>query len=461
MAGKGWKEVLQGMRTGQLRWFIVFMLFLSTVLNYIDRQLLSILAPTMKTSLGFGDWEYSLVVTAFTWATVIALLLAGPFVERIGTRKAFILFISIWSLSSALHAFLPSGTVKIGASAVSAGFLALIVLRMILAFGEAGNWPCSGKSVAEWFPTKERGLAMGFFNSGVSVGAILAPAVVWFAGKLIYGIADKLDPNVAEKLIANNWRAAFLITPFLVIGWIVAWLYLYYPPAQHPRITPGERDLIERDQIKGKKAAFWEVAVKPQFWGLFISRALASPVWFFIAYWIANYLDKRFHFNWTKIAAVAWIPFATADVGNIVGGWWSGRLIAKGTRPIKSRIIVMGIGAVGMTVSFLIVWANSAAIAVTLISFLTFAWGLWVSNMLGLVSDSFPKNEVATVMSWTGVGQQGGTMFFMPFIGWWLSHHQGNYTLIFVIAALLPLMSFVFTMWLNWEREHAPEAAKI
>ncbi|MCE5230794.1 MFS transporter [bacterium] len=428
------------------------MLFLSTVLNYVDRQLLSFLAPTLKKELGFGNLEYSWIVSAFTIATVAALFFVGPIIDKIGTRVGFVLFIGIWSVSAAMHALLPTGTITIGAMTLSAGLVGLIVLRSILAIGEAGNWPCAGKAVAEWFPTRERGLAMGFFNGGVSIGAIVAPWIMGFA-----------------LAVTGNWRLAFVVTPVFVIAWVAFWLYLYHAPGQHPRITAEERELIEHDQVKGKKAPFWEVAVKPRFWGIFIARALASPVWFFVAYWIANYLNDKFGFNWTKITAVAWIPFATADIGNIVGGWWSGALIANGRRPIASRIIVMGIGAVGMMVSFLIAETNTAALAIALISFLTFAWGLWVANMLALVSDSFPKQEVATVMSWSGIGQQGGTTLFTLFTGWWLAFSakpgfsaeaaatgKPSYTVILVVAALLPIVSYIFTVWLN--REQAAKA---
>lgn len=419
MAQKKVAAVLDGLKTGHLRWGILLLLFFSTVINYLDRQVFSVLAPEIKRSLLLTDSDYALIINLFNIGTILGLFFSGPFMDRFGSRVGFTIAILVWSVAGGATAFAP-------------GLLTIAACRFFLGLGESGNWPAASKAVAEWFPAKERALAMGFFNGGVSIGAILAPLVVPF---MIW--------------LTGSWRWAFLITASLAIPWLIFWLRLFYPTAQHPRITTEELELIHKDRVKAAPRRGREVLKTKPFWGIFAARMITSPVWFFISYWIFNYLNKEFGFNLAKMAAVAWIPFAVADAGNILGGYLSGKLVALGMAPPRARKLMMGVGAGLMATSGLAAFARTPLVALVLISLLTLAWGLWVSNMLGLVGDSFAPDQVGTVISWTGLGQYAGSTVFTWYIGYALDHLALGYVPVFLTAASLPIIGFIFTLTLN------------
>ena len=420
-------RVLEGLKSGHLRWPILLMLFLATVINYLDRQVFSVLAPTLSKALSLNDAQYAWIITAFNAGTILGLLFAGPFIDRMGARIGFALAILIWSIGG-------------GFTALTASVTALAVFRFILGIGESGNWPAASKAVAEWFPAKERALAMGFFNGGVSIGAIFAVPLVFLLVRIF-----------------GSWRWAFLFTASLAIPWLFFWLKLYYPAARHPRISREERELIERDRIQSAGTHIHGVLRKKPFWGILLARMITSPVWFFISYWIFKYFHTEFGFNLQQMAAFAWIPFVFADIGNIIGGYGSGKLIARGMAPDKARKMMMAAGAAMMATSVLTAYTHHAGVAVVLISWLTFAWGIWVSNMLGLVSDSFPSQEIGTVMSWTGLGQYAGASVFTLFTGYALKWGAG-YAPVFLAAGALPLIGLIFTFTLNRETKTKSES---
>jgi ACS family hexuronate transporter-like MFS transporter len=357
----------------------------------------------------------------FNIGTILGLFFSGPFMDRFGSRLGFTVAIVLWSVAG-------------GATALAPSLFAIAACRFFLGLGESGNWPAASKSVAEWFPAKERALAMGFFNGGVSIGAILAPFIVPFV-----------------VWLTGSWRWAFVITASLAIPWVYFWRRMYYPAGQHPRVSAEELDLINKDRVKTAQKRSYEVLRTRPFWGIFGARMITSPVWFFVSYWIFNYLNKEFGFNLAKMAAVAWIPFAFADAGNILGGYLSGKLVALGMAPVRARKIMMGVGAVLMATCGFTAIAHTPLIALALISLLTLAWGIWVSNMLGLVGDSFASSQVATVMSWTGLGQYAGSTIFTWFIGYALDHFGLGYAPVFLTAAALPLLGYIFTLTLSRE----------
>ncbi|MDD8015980.1 MAG: MFS transporter [Acidobacteriota bacterium] len=414
--------VLDGLKTGHLRWGILLLLFLSTILNYLDRQIFSVLAPNIKGALQLTDSGYALIINLFNLGTILGLLFAGPFMDRFGSRIGFTIAILVWSVAG-------------GATALAPSLFAIAACRFFLGLGESGNWPAASKAVAEWFPAKERALAMGFYNGGVSIGAILAPFAVPFV-----------------ILLTGHWRWVFAVSGLLSLPWVYFWWKSYHAPSRHPRVSAEELELINRDKIKAPARRSFAVLKTKAFWGLFAARMITSPVWFFISYWIFNYLNREFGFNLATMAAVAWIPFATSDLGNILGGYLSGKLIALGKRPMSARKTLMGLGAVLMTANGFAAFAHNAVLAIALISLLTLAWGIWVSNMLGLVSDSFPSSEVATVMSWTGLGQYAGSVVFTWFIGYALDNFGMGYVPVFLTAAALPILGFLFTLTLNKEK---------
>ncbi|MEN6626161.1 MAG: MFS transporter [Candidatus Sumerlaeia bacterium] len=436
-------RVLDGLKSGHLRWWILLLLFLSTVLNYLDRQVFSVLAPFIRADLQFSNTNYAMVVNAFTIGTILGLLVAGPFIDRFGARLGFLIAIVLWSIGGAF-------------TGLSWGLISICIFRFLLGLGEAGNWPAASKAVAEWFPAKERAIAMGFFNGGVSIGAIVAiPAVatlIWMAGgemiettKLVNGVSKTVE--VLQP--PNTWRWPFVLAALFSIPWLYYWMKLYHPPEKHPRISQEEMALIQADRIQGGGKKSREVLYKIPFWGLFFARGITSPVWFFIAYWLFTYLHDVHGLKLREMAAIAWIPFATADIGNILGGYWSGKLVANGWKPISARIALMGVGAGAMLINFVTGQASVVWLALGLISILTFFWGVWVSNMLALAADSFPSREVASVMSWTGIAQHGGTAIFTAFTGWAVDKFANGYQIVFLAAALLPMIGFIFTVTMN------------
>lgn len=459
MTIKGTGAVFDGLKHGGKRWWILLLLFFSTVNNYLDRQVLSVMAPYISENLHLSATQYAWVINAFTAGMILGLFVAGPIMDRLGARKGFTWAVIVWCIGATftsavvvhnfqLHFNLPwYGEVS---CTISLAFVMLMLFRFVLGVGESGNWPACSKAVAEWFPAKERGIAMGFFNGGVSVGAIIAPVVISiFVGITAYLVGGSFSDGVMKP--AWMWRVPFLISILVGAPWIYCWRKIYYSPDKHPTVSKEELELIQADRVVGAASKRKEFGVlsKAPFWGLFLARGIISPVWFFIAYWIYLYLRNNFGFSLKDMALVAWIPFATADIGNIAGGYLSGKIIAHGWSPVRARISIMVLGALLMPTYAFVTLASTWWLALLLISFLTFAWGLWVSNMLTLVSDTFPSREVATVMSWTGIAQMGGTMIFTAFIGWAVD--RGSWNIAILVAALLPIIGIIPTLLLNTE----------
>ncbi len=420
MANKA-RRVVQGLRSGHLRWYILLLLFFATVSNYLDRQVLSVLAPVIQADLGFSNEAYANIVLAFMIGNTGALVFMGPFMDRLGTRLGFALVFVFWTVMTGVHALATTA-------------FALGVFRFWLGVGEAGNWPAATKAVAEWFPKSERGLAMGVFNGGVAIGAIVAPPLVALA-----------------VWLTGGWRGAFVVTAAVGLVWVVFWLRWYHPPSRHPRITPEEAALVmgpAEAPATAAPAARRSAAVlrAKAFWGIFAARFFITPIWWFVAYWLPKFLADTHGFSLNQIAAFAWIPFATADLGNILGGYWSGRMIVANQDAIAARKRVMAVGALSMLICLPAGYAREPWLAIALISVLTFAYGLWVSNMLALAADSFPASDVGTVVSWTGVGAQLGGSLFTYYIGQVVS---GGYWPVFMAVAALALLGHAGTWALN------------
>ncbi len=434
---KGTGRVLDGLREGGVRWWILLMLFFSTVNNYLDRHVLSVLAVYLMADLGISDMDYSLVTNAFRLGGILGLFFAGPFVDKYGSRWGFALAVIFWSLGGAF-------------TGLSVGLISLMVFRFILGLGEAANWPAASKAVSEWFPAKERALAMGFFNGGVSIGAILAP---WFVAGFVWLTAFFFSPGIIGENTMDPvwmWRLPFIMAALVGVPWIYYWLKIYYRPEQHPTVSREEIALIQADRVKAPPKKTFDVLKKPHFWGLFMARGITSPLWFFITEWLYIYLSREFGFSLLRMAAFAWIPFVATDFGNILGGYLSGKMIAAGWSPIKSRITFMGVGAICMGIScFFVRNAISPVFAIGMISLMIFFWGIWVSNMLAIAADSFPSREMGSVISWTGLAQYGGAFIYTFFIGYWVNNF--GFGFVFMVTALLPIVGFIFTLALSRE----------
>jgi ACS family hexuronate transporter-like MFS transporter len=403
----------------------LILLFLVTVINYLDRQSLSVLAPVIKKDLAINDEIYSQIVMAFMVANAGVQLGFGPLLDRIGTRLGFAIAVTIWSVGGMLHA-LASGAFSLG------------VFRFILGAGEGGNWPAASKAVAEWFPAKERGLAMGFFNGGTAIGAILAP------------------PMAALLATKFGWRAAFLVTSASGLIWLVFWMRYYHVPQHHPRILPEELELIQAEGAPSRNApsnsAKLTLLGNKDFWGIFLARFITTPVWWFVTYWLPIYLGDRYGLSLLQIGLFAWIPFLAADIGNIMGGHLSGVLVRRGRPAARARIVLLGGSSLVMLASIPAAYAKSAGVSIALISTVTLGFGSWAANILALSADVFRREDVGTVVSWSGTGAVLGGIAFTYFTG---KVADVSFIPVFIAAGAMPIIGCIFLSVLNREPREA------
>ena len=394
-----------------LRWYIIGMICMLTIINYIDRMTLSVLAPTIMAEFGMSNVDYSRVVTAFLLAYTISQSVSGKVLDRIGTRAGFMLFVGIWTAASMLH--------STARSAVQlAGF------RFLLGAGEAGNWPGAAKAVAEWFPIRERAFGMAIFNSGASIGAVVAP------------------PMIAYVALTFGWRSAFFIGATLSSIVMVLWFFLYRAPADHPRLSESERAHILSDQAPTDASTV--VSKRPwlslfrhrQVWALVAARFFTDPIWWFLISWLPNYLKNERGFSLALIGLFAWIPFLVADIGNLSGGGVSSLLIKRGWTVDRARktVMVTSILMVPLGVAA-VVTATSDAVAIAGISLIAFGFQSWIVNVLTLPSDCFPKQDVGSVAGIGGTAAGIASMLFTLLVGYIVD--TIGYTPVYVIVGLM------------------------
>ncbi len=402
------------MRIPHLRWWIAALLFLSTVINYIDRQTLSVLSPVLTRELHLSPIEYSNILTAFLAAYTVMYVGSGFLVDRWGTRRSLSVFMVWWSVSNMLHAF-------------AQGVWSLGILRFLLGMGESGNFMAAFKAVSEWYPAKERAFVNGLINGGAAIGAVIAPPVItWINGK--YG-----------------WQPAFVVTGSLGFIWLAFWLFLYHPPETHPRITEEERAYVLADPAVASSTGRvpWQQVLKyPQTWGLLLARFFSDPVWWFYLFWLPKYLVEQRGFTMAEMGMMAWMPYLAADAGALVGGWTSGKLIAQGRDALKARMMVMLPFAMLMPLSLAVNHAPSRTLTLTLICIVTFSHMAWKTNQTTLTNDVFPKPMIGTVAGILAFGNGlGGTLFtwMTGYVVQWF-----GYEAIFILMSVLhPLSYFI------------------
>lgn len=392
------------------------MLFLATVINYLDRQALSILAPELRDRFHMTNVDYSRILFAFLLAYLIMQSVSGRLMDKLGTRRGFSLTIAWWSAAAMLHA--------IATSARSFG-----VCRFLLGMGEAGNWPGGVKVVSEWFPIRERAFAIGLFNSGSTLGAVIAP------------------PLVVGIVALWGWQAAFLMTGAIGFVWLALWLTTVHPPQRPPEDGPPApviqrrwRDLLRYREV----------------WALVGGRLLTDPVWWFYVFWLPEYLRRARHFTLAEIGYFAWIPFLTAGVGCVAGGLASGWLIRCGWRVLPARKSVMAVSALAMLSGIPAVLAAEAWVALAWISAVTLFFQMWSANILTLAADLFPQDEVASVTGLSGAGAALGGMCFNLLVGAIVDRF--SYVPVFLLAGLMPLVaaSFIFAGIRERRMERSP-----
>ena len=390
---------------GYYRWVICALLFFATAINYIDRQVFSILAPKLQEVIGWNEVQYGYIVFAFHIAYAIGLVGVGSLMDRLGTRKGFSLAITFWSIAAMSHA--------IARSALGFG-----IARFTLALGEAGNFPGAVKTVAEWFPKKERAFATGLFNSGSNIGAIAAPLVV---------------PFIAVKF---GWQWAFIITGALGFIWLVFWLMLYRRPEEHPRLSPAELAYIQSDPPEPTVKVLWlRLFPHRQTWAFSLGKFMTDPVWWFFLFWLPKYFSETFKLELSGLALPLVVIYVAADIGSIVGGWLSSLFIKRGRSVNFARKAAMLICALGVVPMFFAGWINSLWGTVTLISLAAAAHQGWSANLYTLASDTFPKYAVGSVVGIGGMAGAVGNMIASAAIGYVLQFTGNNYSPLLMICS--------------------------
>jgi ACS family hexuronate transporter-like MFS transporter len=395
-------------KIGNVRWTIVALIFFATTINYIDRQVIGILAPYLQKEIGWNEIEYGYIVTAFTAAYAIGLLLIGRIIDLVGTKRGYASVLTGWSFAAIGHA--------LASSALGFG-----VARFALGLFEAGNFPAAIKTVAEWFPKKERALATGIFNAGSNVGAVVAPLVVpWL-------------------VLTWGWQEAFIFTGAVGLIWLFFWFLLYEKPERHKKLSQTELDYIQSDPADTQEKILWKELFKYRgTWAFAIGKLLTDPAWWFYLYWIPSFLNKNYNVTLDKIGLPLIIIYVMADVGSIGGGWLSSSFIKHGWSINKGRKTAMLICAL---IVIPIMFASAASyewIAVALLSLATAAHQGWSANLFTLVSDIFPRKAVASVVGLGGTFGAIGGMFIATAAGFILEY-TGSYMILFIIAGSLYL----------------------
>jgi ACS family hexuronate transporter-like MFS transporter len=389
-------------KIGRYRWTICALLFFATTISYIDRQVIGILGPLLQKDLHWDEQTFANVVSWLTIGYALGFLVAGRIMDRVGTRKGFAGAIVIWSLSAMAHALAR------GAASFSAA-------RFALGVGESGNFPAAIKTVAEWFPTRERAFATGIFNAGSNVGAILTPIMVpWIA--LTWG-----------------WRAAFIVTGALGFIWLAAWLLIYRPPEQHPKIGAAELAHIQSDPTEPAFAVSWFQLLKyRQTWAFAIGKFMTDPIWWFYLYWLPKFLDARYGIKLAQVTAPLVAIYLLADVGSVYGGWLSGALIRRGRSVNAGRKLAMLIAAVIIIPTMFAPAATNMWVAVAIVGVAAAAHQWWSANIFTLTSDMFPRFAVGSVVGIGGFFGAVGGVLFQRATGWVLQHNGSNYTPVFL-----------------------------
>lgn len=394
---------------GHFRWVICGLLFCATTINYADRQILGILAPTLQEDIGWSEAEYGLIVAAFQTAYAIGLIGVSRLIDLVGTRLGFALAVGWWSVAAMAHGLVSSVT----------GFA---WVRFLLGLGESGHFPAAIKTVAEWFPKRERALVTGIFNSGSNVGAIVAPlAVPWLTLHL-------------------GWRWAFVALGGVGLIWIVAWLFLYQEPAKHRRLSPGELQYIRSDSPEAGESIPWRVlATNRQVWGLVLARFLTDPVWWFYLYWGPKFLNLQFGLKLDRIGVPLAVMYLGSNAGGIFGGWISSYLIRRGYRSESARKIAMLTCALLVMPIVFAPHVDNVWAAIALVSLAMAAHHGWVANIFTIASDLFPRRAVGSVTGISGFGGAVGGMLFASAVGF-LLQAVGSYTPVFAIAGFAYLL---------------------
>lgn len=415
------------------RWRVVALLFFATTINYVDRQVLGLLKPVISEDISLGESEYGYIVSAFQAAYAIGMLMAGRFIDKFGTRVSYTIAISIWSLAGCLHA-------------ASCNFFHLAAARFMLGIGESANFPAAIKTVTEWFPKKERAFATGLFNSGSNVGAIVAPLIVTYV------------------TVKYGWRMAFIVTGMLGFVWIVAWLLLYRIPSKVKGLSKEEYEYIHQDDKfqqpdnykeyasmadtvpdnadNSSLSGLWRGSMGKTTLGICLARFICDWPWWFFLFWIPDFLSKTFNLSLVAMQIPIVVIYIVSDFGGIFGGYMSSRMMQAGRSAAFSRFTGLLVCALMVLPVSLIPSISSLWIVIAIISLACFAHQGWAANIYTVVSDNYPKRQVATMTSIAGVSGSIGGIIAASAVGQVLEITH-SYYLVFTIAAVAYITAWI------------------
>ena len=410
-------------KIGKYRWVVVILLFFATTINYLDRQVIGLLKPTLEQAFSWSETDYGHVVMAFSAAYAIGLLFFGRIVDKIGTKMGYVVSIIAWSLAAIAHAFARS-TMGFG------------IARAALGLGESGNFPTAIKSVAEWFPKKERAFATGVFNSGANIGAVVAPIMVpWILG--MWG-----------------WQEAFIITGAIGFIWLIFWWIFYEIPSRQPRLGAAEYAYIHSDVDEpageNEQPVKWlQLFRVRQTWAFFFGKLLTDPIWWFFLFWLPSYFSSTFQIDLKKPSLELAIVYTATTIGSIGGGYLSGYFIRLGWPVFRARKTAMLIFAFCVVPIMLAKYATNLWVAVGLISLAAAAHQAWSANIFTTASDMFPKKAVSSVVGIGGMAGALGGILFPMLVGNLLDTYKAmgditaGYNILFVICGFAYLLAWV------------------
>jgi ACS family hexuronate transporter-like MFS transporter len=419
-------------RVGYFRWTICGLLFLAATINYIDRQVIGILKPTLQAEFGWSEIDYADIVFAFQLAYAIGFLFAGSIVDRLGIKRGFTVAIVVWSLAAMAAAevsrFGPAAAAMLGAFglAYTSSVAGFIFVRFLLGLGESGNFPAAVKTVAEWFPRSERAFATGVFNAGTNIGAVITPLTVpWIT-------------------VQFGWYWAFVLTGLLGFGWLVAWLLIYDRPEQHRRLGAAERAHIRSDDtVEPTVRVPWASLLKyRQTWAFAAAKFLTDPIWWMYLFWLPDFFSRNYGLSLLQLGPPIIVIYLMADVGSVGGGWLSSALIQRGWSVNAARKTAMLGCALAVVPIVAAASVQSMWSAVALISLATAAHQGWSANVYTLVSDTFPRRVVGSVVGLGGFAGAVGGMLIAKLTGYVLQM-TGSYTTVLMIAGAAYLIALV------------------
>jgi MFS transporter, ACS family, hexuronate transporter len=424
--------MVMNIKTKNYRWIIVALLFMATTINYLDRQIIGLLKPILEIEFKWSESDFARIVVAFTAAYAIGLLLFGRLIDRVGTKIGYSLSVIIWSLMGMLHA----------AAKTVTGFS---LARVGLGLGEAGNFPAAMKTVAEWFPKKERGLAAGIFNSGTSIGVVIALFITpWI-------------------LVNMGWQQVFIVTGALGFLWLILWIWLYEIPAKQKYLSREEFQLITERQEDASheevQPTKWiRLFAFPQTWAFIFGKFLIDPIFWFFLFWLPSYFSSIFHLDLTRPSPELMIIYSATTVGSIAGGYFSSRLIRSGMAPLRARKAVLFIVAILELSIILAQYATNVWAAVALIALAVASHQAWATNIFTAASDMFPKQAVSSVVGIGGMAGAIGGIFFPVFVGYLLDTYKaagnisGGYNLLFTLCGVTYFVTWTIIYLLTRKR---------